>query len=108
MHSEHLELGAVVIVMMIVSMVVTARMTGTPALSFVVPVVARALQATVGSQRRVLIVDVDGHDARRGARAPELIIKHGLETRRCVRLDLSIMAVPIDSRWTGADGRSHI
>ena len=55
-----------------------------PALSFVVPVVARALQATVDSPRRVLIVDVDGHDAWRGARAPELIIKHGLETRRCV------------------------
>ena len=85
--SEHLELGAVVIVMMIVSMVVTARMTGTPALSFVVPVVARALQATVDSQRRVLIVDVDGHDARRGARAPELIIKHGPETRRYGRYE---------------------
>ena len=69
-------MNVMMIVMMIVLMVVIVKTTEMPALSFALPVVARALLTTVDSQRRVLAGDVDRHGARRGGRAPELIIKH--------------------------------
>ena len=78
-HAGYVEMAGMnvmMIVLTIVLMVVIAKTTEMPALSFALPVVARALQTTVDSQRRVLAGDVDRHGARRGARAPELIIKH--------------------------------
>ena len=54
-HSGYVEMAGrnvMMIVLMIVLMVVIAKTTEMPALSFASPVVARALQTTVDSQRR--------------------------------------------------------